>query len=81
MSIIYKIYEDYLEREFRVKPDLSEDRKRGKKMRKLEESLALSKEQKEKFEQFMFETCCDYEQSAFFNGFKLACDLFFEIAK
>lgn len=79
MSIIYKIFEDYLERNFRVTPDLSEERKRGKKMSKLEESFALSKEQKEEFEQFMFETCCDYQQSAFFDGFKVAVDLMFEV--
>lgn len=81
MSIIYKIFEDYCERNFRVKPDINESNRLYKKMNKFKDSLALSEEQSREFEDFYFELTCDCHQSAFFDGFKVACDLFFEIAE
>lgn len=81
MSIMHKILEDYLERNFRVKPDLSESNRMYEKMNKFKDSLALSEEQKKKFEDLFFEMSCDYQESGFYDGFKTAFDLMSEIAK
>lgn len=79
MSIIEKIFWDYQERNFRVCPDLRKDRERSARMREFEKSFAMSAEQAERFEQFLYETVCDYQQSAFSDGFRTAFDLMTEV--
>ena len=80
MSVIKTIFEDYQERKLRVKFDLNADREKSARMSKLEKDLSMSEEQKEKFEQLFFEMCCDYQQIAFFDGFRTACDLMYDVA-
>ena len=79
MSIIEKIFWDYQEGRFRVEPDHSKDRDRSARMREFEKSFAMSAEQAEKFEQFLYETVCDYQQLAFADGFRTAFDLMTEV--
>ncbi|MDE7228874.1 MAG: hypothetical protein K2N56_00205 [Oscillospiraceae bacterium] len=79
MSIIEKIFLEYLDGNFRVKPDIRLDRERWAKIRKFKESLALSENQAEKFDQLLFEICCDYQQPAFLDGFRTAFDLMLEV--
>lgn len=78
MSVIEMIFWDYLDRSFRVKPDSSVDRGNSARLREFEESFAMSDEQAERFEQFLFGICCDYQRTAFSDGFKLAFVLMFE---
>lgn len=79
MSIIDAIFHDYMERCFSLKPNLGEDREKSARMREFEKSFAMSGEQAEMFEQFLFEICYDYQQLAFSDGFKLAFDLMAEV--
>lgn len=80
MSVIEAIFEDHLERKFRVKPDPAVDREKSARMNRFEKEFSMSKEQAEKLEQLFFEICCDYQQMGFSDGFKTAFDLMFEVA-
>ena len=81
MSVIDIIFEEQQERKLRVKPDLNRDRERSAKMSRFEKEFAMTAEQVERFEQFFFELCTDYQQTAFADGFKTAFDLMFEVAR